>query len=252
MGDDARNDDGRDAGSRNEAVGGRNNNYVQAASITGDIHLHQDRGDERGDIENPIIASVDLKPGSTNAVLVVDDEPPRVVAPSGTVHVVTLEARTWRAVVLHSARLVVVSRRFPRPACLTARIAGMLEPRRFTADFDADPPELRAAGPGFPFTISATDVEQFRFEPVAHSEEIRWRLEFDWTCAGHRGTAVVDHNGQPFETYPIAALFTDDGGPSVLHSGCGSNQHEAGCPVVRLESLSPGATRKAYGPVVPC
>jgi hypothetical protein len=246
----ARDDEDRTAAVHNEAEGGHRNNYVQAGRIDGGVHFYQVRGEECSDIEHPVIATVELRPGARLVDLVVDDEPPRAMTPSGTIHVVTLEARTERAVILNAVRPVVLSRRLPRPACCTARIGAKINPRRFTTDFNADPPKLRAVGPDFPFTISATDVEQFWFEPVVRAAEVRWQLELDWICAGHRGSTVVNNNGKPFEIYPVDALYTDDGGHSVLHSGCGSSRHEPDCPAVRLEARLPGAAHNTFGPVI--
>jgi hypothetical protein len=195
---------------------------------------HQATGDDDpGDLKDPIIWSVHLEPGGTLADLVVDADPPRVMVPSGTVHIITLEARTTRAVVLRAARPLVLSRRLPRPACLLVRVGAHIEPRRFTTDLDAYPPRLRAQGTDFPFSISSTDVEQFWFEPIADTHEIFWQLEVDWTCAGRDGTTVINNNGRPFEVYPVAALF-DGQEPSVLNSGC-DLFHVKGCPALVLE-----------------
>jgi hypothetical protein len=127
----------------------------------------------------------------------------------------------------------------------------MIEPRRFTADFDESPPRLQARGVDFPFMISRTDIEQFWFEPVAKVDEIRWQLELDWTCAGKHGTSVINRNGNPFEIYPTDALFEGDE-ESYLHSGCGMiGPHQPGCPALVLEALSPDAPHNTWGPVVP-
>lgn len=222
----------------NRVSGGRFGNVVMADTVHGDVHFNHSGGDALNDLEDPVIASVRLKPGGTLADLVVDADPPRVMVPSGTVHIITLEARTNRAVVLDAARPVVLSRRPPRPACLLVRIGAKIEPRRFTTDFDAQPPQLQARGADFPFSISATDVEQFWFEPIARTHEISWQLELDWTCAGRRGTTVINNNGEPFEVYPVAALY-DGRQDSILSSGCGL-LHEQGCPSLLLkESGSP-------------
>ncbi|WP_345945038.1 tetratricopeptide repeat protein [Streptomyces albus subsp. chlorinus] len=242
-------DENRTAGIRNDLSGEYHAPVVQAGQVHGDVTLHHHHagGDAPDALANPVIATVGLRPGSTLADLVVDDDPPRHVTPSGTLHIVTLEARTARAVVLQAARAVVLSRRLPRPACLRPRIGRPIEPRRFLTDLDADPPRLLAQGTDFPFSISATDVEQFWFEPVTTTHEIAWQLEVDWTCAGHRGTTVINDNGQPFEVYPVAALFSDDeeeggdglgDGHSALQS-CGSlGRHHPACPARRLEAAS--------------
>lgn len=231
MTDDRTRPEGAVSGSHeyvNHISDGRHENVVMAGTVHGGVHVNRG-GDHRNDLADPVIASVRLMPGGTLADLVVDADPPRVMVPSGTVHVVTLEARTSRAVVLHAARPVVVSRRPPRPACLLLRIGAKIEPRRFTTDFDARPLRLRAQGADFPFSISATDVEQFWFEPIARTHEISWRLELDWTCAGTHGTTVIDNDGEPFEVYPVAALHD-----SALRSGCALS-HEQGCPSLLLE-----------------
>lgn len=224
---------------RNELGHGYYGNVVQAGIIHDGVHIHQSLRDEQSDLENPVIVTVRREAGSVMADVVVEDEPPRMMAPSGTLHIVTLEARTMRAVVLHAARPVVVARRLPRPACLMVRVGRLITPRYFRTDLDADPPRLHAEGPGFPFSISATDVEQFRFEPLASAEEVYWQLEIDWSCAGYEGTIVVNDNGKPFETYPVPALYSDGHSPSILHAGCDELiHHEHGCPALQLKERS--------------
>ncbi|MFF0695146.1 tetratricopeptide repeat protein [Streptomyces tendae] len=171
----------------------------------------------------------------------VDADPPKMMRPSkGTLYIVTLEARTCRAVILHGARPVVLARRPPRPACLMRRIGTSIKPRHFATDLDANPPRLRAEGEDFPFSISATDVEQFRFEVVTCTDEVYWQLELEWSCAGHEGTLVINDNGKPFETYPLTALSSENGELSVLDSGCGDSlRHQLDCPALRLGDTSP-------------
>ncbi|NLU70688.1 tetratricopeptide repeat protein [Streptomyces sp. HNM0574] len=198
-------------------------------------HYDRDRDEDERD---PVLPAVRREPGSCLADLVVDGDPPRLMTPSGTLYVVTLQARTRRAVVLHGARAVVVSRRSPRPACLTPRLGRAIVPRYFRTDLDADPPRLHAEGTDFPFQISETDVEQFRFEVVTSRDEVAWRLELDWACGIHEGTLVLDDNGAPFEAYPVPALF-DGRSPSALSSGCGFGGHQPGCPALRVEKPAP-------------
>ncbi len=148
--------------------------------------------------------------------------------------VITLEARTTRAVVLHGMRPVVFSREPPRPACFGLRgtyLYGVLPPRMFTLDLDSDPTLLQAEAADFPFTISATDVEQFRVTISASEAEVSFHLEIDWTCAGRRGTTVIDNNGKPFEIYPAAKRHPH------LDWGCGG-RHKRGCPAERLAATS--------------
>ncbi|WP_370934187.1 tetratricopeptide repeat protein [Amycolatopsis sp. cg13] len=218
--------------SANHITGGQFDKVVMAGAVHGDINVGRS-GDSPADLADPLIASVRLQPGGTLADLVLDTDPPQVAVPGGTVHIITVEARTTRAVVLQSARIVVVSRTPPRPACLQVRIGGLLEPRPFTTDFDAPSPRLVAQGPDFPFTVSATDIEQFEIEPITTTHEVAWRLEVDWTCAGRHGTTVIDNQGEPFHAYPVPALFSGHS-PSVLNSGC-DLFHERGCPASLLD-----------------
>ncbi|MFE1772861.1 acyl-CoA-binding protein [Streptomyces sp. NPDC059008] len=185
----------------NRAEGGHHHTIIQAGEIARlEVHGAAAARDERSDIEDPIIATVDLP---SLGGLVVDADPPTAVMKSGESHVITLEARPVRAVVLRAMRPVVLSRRLPRPL-RQGYHALQMRPRGFTVDLDADPPRLSSTEDGvdFPFTISATDVEQFCLLPSARREEVCWQLELDWTCAGHRGTTVINDNGKPFELYP--------------------------------------------------
>jgi hypothetical protein len=232
---------------------GQVGNSVQANRIDGSVHFHQPP-DDRDNIRNPIITTVELKPGACLADLVVDADPPRPMTPSDTLYVVTVEARPQRAVILESARAVVLSRRPPRPACLETRAGRAFTPRYFKIDFDADPPLFQADGKDFPFLVSTSDPEQFWFEAIAHADEIAWQLELDWICAGRRGRTVINNNGKPFEIYPWNVLFGNDGEPSFLHPGCDMGfapVHVPGCPAIRLNALSPGTPHNTWGVVNP-
>ncbi|GGU55225.1 tetratricopeptide repeat protein [Lentzea flava] len=199
-------------------------------------------GDSAEALASPIIVTVDVEPSLST--LYVDDDPPRAMARSGDVHVITVEARTTRAVVLLGMRPVVVSRRPPRRACVEVRMGGIITPRPFTADFDSTRPRLTALEQNFPFSVSATDVEQFRFVPQATRDEISWRLELDWLVAGKRGTTVIDDHGKPFEMYPPDVLW-EGRHESDLNWGCGLF-HLPGCPAERLAALSRQGTVSIY------
>lgn len=203
---------------------------------TGSVHnLHVgSAGDSAEALASPIIATVDVEPSLST--LYVDDDPPKVMARSGDVHVITVEARTTRAVVLLGMRPVVVSRRSPRRACVEVRLGGIVTPRPFTADFGSDRPRLTALEQNFPFSVSATDVEQFHFVPQVHNDEVGWQLELDWLVAGKRGTTVIDDHGKPFEMYPSGLLW-DGRHETALNWGCGL-YHLPGCPAERLAALS--------------
>ncbi len=61
---------------------------------------------------------------------------------------------------------------------------------------------MHAEDVNFPFSVSATDVEEFIITPDAGKDEVLWHLEMDWLCAGRQGTTVIDDHGQPFALYP--------------------------------------------------
>ncbi|GAA4960850.1 hypothetical protein GCM10023205_25280 [Yinghuangia aomiensis] len=224
----------------NEIASGNFENVVQAGTIHGGVHVNRAGADDPSALEDPVIVTVHRE---CSEWLAVDADPPRWMPASGMTYIVTLEARTVRAVVLRAARVVVLSRRLPRPGYSPARneilIGSRPSERDFEADlstadsvgqqpparkrfgrravhaprnpaprphFDTDSPQLRPIGPDFPFTISATDIEQFRFTASAGFEEVCWQVELDWICAGRQGTVVINDNGYPFETYPSGAF----------------------------------------------
>ncbi|AJC52735.1 DNA-binding protein [Streptomyces sp. 769] len=129
---------------------------------------------------------------------------------------------------------MVLSRRPVRRAChglITAPTFRRVAPRRFSTDLDEGAPQLRAEEADFPFSVSATDVEEFILTPAAGGDEILWHLEIDWLCAGRHGTTVVDDHGQPFALYPRSS-------PRL---GC-DYEHAYDCPAPRLALESTGGT----------
>lgn len=160
--------------------------------------------------------------------------------------IVTLEARPSRAVVLQSMQSVIVSRQPPGRACLGlsgSSLAGGLTPRKFTLDLDKTPSRLEAKSASeednFPFTISLTDVEQFRVGIKGTREVVFCYFEIDWTCDGADGRTVIDDRGNPFEIYPSIDLS------SSLHWGCGK-RHKFGCPAERLAAQSSQGEVKSF------
>jgi hypothetical protein len=228
-GDDPASDDSEDDPAVHNSVGDGDHGIVVQTGWIGSLHVGS-AGDSAAALADPIIATVEVQPSLTS--LYVDDDPPREMARSGDVHVITVEARTTRAVVLLGLRPVVVSRRPPRRACVEVRMGGIITPRPFTTGFDSDHPKLTALQQNFPFSVSATDVEQFHFVPHVSTTEVGWRLELDWLVAGKRGTTVIDDHGKPFGLYPSQALADE----SDLDWGCGLF-HLPGCPAERLEAL---------------
>jgi len=236
----------------NHLSGGEQHTVVQAGSVHGGLHLHEHQYQYQYQLTDngftgagsPVIAT--LRRIANSSHVVVDDDPPHAMPPLDQTYIVTLESGQSRATVLHAVRLEVLSRRPARRACLGLPERVALQPRHFTADLDGDPPRVRPEGVDFPFTISATDSEQFRFHPLAHSDEVRWHLELGWTCAGADGTTIIDDDGEPFETYPADLAPAHAAGPGQSW-GCGF-AHAPGCPAVRLAAQSTCGTVTWFTP----
>jgi hypothetical protein len=166
---------------------------------------------------------------------VVEGNPPAAVTPSGSIFVITVEARAPRAVILQQARAVVLDRRPPRRACFIKGITGALTPRRFDIDLDSENPRLMAQGIDFPFTVSPTDPEQFWVQAVTAANEITWTIALDWITEGISGTTAVNLGGPPFSLYPLDVPTGPDGQP--LRTTCDYGGHEEGCPALTLAQL---------------
>jgi hypothetical protein len=188
-------------------------------------------------IQDPIITSVKVLPGLARATIVAEGNPPEAVTPSGSIFVITVEARAPRAVILHGARAVVLDRQPPRRACFIKGIAGVLKVRRFDVDLDSENPELRMQGEhDFPLTVRPDDPEEFWVQAVTATNEITWTIALDWTVNGIHGTTLVNHNGPPFSLYPIGVLLNGPGKQS-LRTACDHGGHEEGCPALTLTQL---------------
>lgn len=239
--DDGGDDDREDGGDQNIVEGDGNGIIFQAHTVHGDVNFGRPVDDLRHR-KDPIIATVETRSAPQ---LTVDDDPPRELHGSGQLHVIVLEARTTRAVLLRRMRPVVLARRPPRRACRRPpRLGAALRPRPFTVDFDvtdldADRPSLQALDVDFPFTVSATDIEQFDITPHVTTAEVAWHLELDWICEGVPGTTIIDDDGRPFEIYPTSMLTPGSG----LDWGCDLTGHVRGCPAERLAALRRAASR---------
>ena len=193
-------------------------------------------------VQDPIITTVKVLPDLAGAAIVAEGDPPEAVTPSGSIFVITLEARAPRAVILQGARAVVLSRRSPRRACFMKAVAGGLEVRRFDVDFDFENPQLRLRGEhDFPLTVSPNDPEEFWVQAETSRDEITWTVAVDWVVNGIAGTTLVNHGGSPFSLYPLDVLIK---GPdkSPLRTRCDNDEHEEGCPSLILEQLGGSAS----------
>ncbi|WP_246412488.1 hypothetical protein [Amycolatopsis dendrobii] len=171
---------------------------VQIGTVGGDVYVG---GTVRQDGGMPLVVTV-LQPSSSFVVLL-DDAPPAESAPpppepkrltrqecldladrpdfasrqgwSDTLTVL-VEGRSAQAVVLAALRPVVLARRPARPMPPVSSARQVLEPRRFVLDLDGVPVRLHTVqGPGFPFTVTASDPEKFRI-----ALELREPVEVDW------------------------------------------------------------------------
>lgn len=171
---------------------------VQAGHIGGDVIVQMPWGSPRsGDV--PVVVTVDRL--EDQAYVEFSDEPGVTHAWSGGLAIL-VEGCDIQAVVLKALRPVVLARRAPRsPEHVDVRRA-MLSPRPFRIDLDQPVPGLVAAGPDFPFTVTASDPEQFRVDLMLSNSAVDWHLELDWTCRGRTGTVRIPGDGH-FTHYPI-------------------------------------------------
>ena len=230
----------------NSVAGGTQGTLIQAGQVAGGIHVTSAAAAPDPRVENPLIVTVEVVPGVVHADLVVDDYPPIAVTPSGSIYVLTVEARASRAVIIQRARAVVLSRREPRRACLMPHITGGLTPRRFDLDLDAEVPRLDAQGVDFPFTVSEGDPEQFWIQVECEATEVGWRIEFDWIVTGIQGTTAIGNGTGAFSVYPMSALSTAEGVRSGLRTQCDLAGHQTGCPALTLRQRMPNEPHNTF------
>ncbi|MCB5912352.1 hypothetical protein [Streptomyces pinistramenti] len=233
--------DGQQTGdTENQVNGGRQGAVVQAGAITGGVHLHLS-ADGVEDAESPIIVTVARESDidEEDQTVVLDTDPPVVRVRQGRFRVTVESNVRGRAVVLRGMRPVVLSRRPARRACPGLPISlvspRLISPWHFSTDLQAAAPRLHAKDVNFPFSVSATDVEEFIITPDAGKDEVLWHLEMDWLCAGRQGTTVIDDRGQPFALYPRSGPRLD------CYQGLDLD-HVRGCPARRLAVQSTRGT----------
>lgn len=224
------------------AASGNSGQTPGAAAVVADPDIDFDPR-----VQDPIITTAKVLPDRGSATIVAEGDPPEAVTPSGSIFVITLEARAPRAVVLQGARAVALSRRTPRRACFMKAIAGVLEVRRFDIDFDSKNPQLKLRGEhDFPLTVSPNDPEEFWVQAVTSTDEITWTVALDWVVNGIAGTTSVNHGGPPFSLYPHDVLVKGPGAQS-LRTACEYDKHEEGCPSLTLKQL--GGSTSTFSPV---
>jgi hypothetical protein len=228
-------------GTHNEATG-EVGNLVQAGTVHGGVHFHGAAAVH----DEPVIVTVEAHRSSH--FFAVDGDPEGLVLLSDHTSItVTVEGRSAQAVVLQDLKPVVVARRERRlavrrrppevyPSMMSVRRievdltaaelrlkAGDLS---FSADLRDDEPHVRAQGSsyfgpdgrvlavlphgGFPYTVTASDPEQFVVSPSVTGQEVDWELHLEWLHAGRRGTTVVDDGGRPFQLYPDDRSIPDE------------------------------------------
>jgi len=199
--------DGAGPAVRNEVGGAVGGNLVQVGVLHGDVRI----GEADEGAGAPVFVRVEVR---ASCHLFPEGSPHSFTAGgSGSVDVL-VEARGARAVTLRSLRPVVLSRRPSQPTSLVVSTVGIMTPRRFEVDLDAETPRLvpagsagrsrlgrllrRSGGAGFPYVVSPLDPEMFTITPRTVGHQVEWRLELDWTYRGRDGTTPIDDGGEPF------------------------------------------------------
>ncbi|OAP22899.1 hypothetical protein A4R44_06361 [Amycolatopsis sp. M39] len=94
-----------------------------------------------------------------------------------------------------------------RPMTSVSSVRQVSEPRRFVLDLDGVPAVAPVRGSDFPFTVTASDPEQFRTtlelgEPV----DVDWVMELDWICAACTGTVRIPETGH-YTHFPLPEKY---------------------------------------------
>ena len=169
---------------------------VQAAEIAGGVTISVSNEPVCFDV--PIVVSVRHHDGWSQVA--VDGDPPELVPTCKTIAVL-VEGRGPQAVVLHGLRPVVLAHRPPQPAWEVPRPIVEFAPmhvRPFIGHLGPSPRIDPPVGePNFPFTVTASDPEQFTIVCYGAKEDTEWQLELDWTCAGRHGTVVINAEEEP-------------------------------------------------------
>ncbi|MFE2721587.1 hypothetical protein [Kitasatospora sp. NPDC059327] len=132
------------------------------------------------------------------------DEQDSLLANSPVLEIL-VEGRSAQAAILRDLRPVVLSRRPPRQVRVSSVADGILQVRPFEGDLDRDDPELRPLEADFPFKVSLDDPEQLRVRWTSTRDEVRWRVDLHWVCAGRAGTVRIPEEGS-FGLYPSRRL----------------------------------------------
>lgn len=184
-------------GMRNENSGDVAGNFAQVNNVHGDVNFYNMRADHA---TAPPVVTVGI---DSTCYLVVDSDPPDRMLLSGYQISLLIEGVSPQAVSLLSLRPVVVARREPRPAYISALAASALPPRQFALDFTRSDEHLRSVeGNEVLHYVHSTDPEYFKVSVDSTCYEIDFRLELDWHCLGQTKTILVDHGGEPFRVHP--------------------------------------------------
>ncbi|SFQ68253.1 hypothetical protein SAMN05421854_11926 [Amycolatopsis rubida] len=94
-----------------------------------------------------------------------------------------------------------------RPMTSVSSVRQVSEPRRFVLDLDGVPAVAPVRGSDFPFTVTASDPEQFRTtlelgEPV----DVDWVMELDRICTACTGTVRIPETGH-YTHFPLPEKY---------------------------------------------
>jgi hypothetical protein len=85
-----------------------------------------------------------------------------------------------------------------------------LMPASFTINLDADRPlahatagqqgDMKIPAVDFPFKVSESNPQILTIYAHAHTVNVAWYLELDWSSGSRSGTVRIDDHGKPFQT----------------------------------------------------
>jgi hypothetical protein len=137
---------------------------------------------------------------------------------------VTVQGQSSRPVVLTDLQFIVVHRNYgPIPGALVGNACGgpiigrfievdlSKQPVRIIASYKDQMPSPNEPAWDlkpviFPYTVSATDAEEFMIIADANQCDCEWYAELSWSANGKNGESIINDQGRPFRTAPYTRV----------------------------------------------
>ena len=127
--------------------------------------------------------------------------------------VLSVQGTSSSTVVLQGLHIRTVSKTAPLPwsaFSMASGCGGGIVPVSFDVNLDAERPlanptkgqqgDTVIPAVDFPFKVSESDPQVLTVYAHAHTENVVWYLELDWSSGSRSGTIRIDDHGKPFQT----------------------------------------------------